>query len=73
MTYEADIHVYFICHHHHQWHHGPINNPWPLLGHIFPYKILKNFFLQGEDVSLTPNPQPRGPLFICGLVYLMML
>jgi hypothetical protein len=47
-------------HHHHQWHHSPINEPWPLLG-LFLRKCSTNLFLQGEVVSLTPNPQPGGP------------
>jgi len=29
--------------------------PWPLLG------FRNNYFLQGEVVSLTPNPLPGGP------------
>ena len=29
--------------------------PWPPLG------FRNNYFLQGEVVSLTPNPQPGGP------------
>jgi hypothetical protein len=37
------------------------NEPWPLLGFLFLKRFSTNFFLQGEVVSLTPNPQPEGP------------
>jgi hypothetical protein len=47
-------------HYHHQWHHSPINEPWPLL-EFFCRRFSTNLFLQSEVVSLTPNPQPGGP------------
>jgi hypothetical protein len=39
----------------------PKYEPWPLLGFFFLRRFSTNFFLQGEVVSLTPNPKPGGP------------
>jgi hypothetical protein len=35
---------------------APQHEPWRL-----PEGSQQNFFLQGKDLSLTPNPQPGGP------------
>jgi hypothetical protein len=52
---------------HDKYHHpssvAPQNYKWVLASsrYFFLGRFSKNFFLQGEVVSLTPNPQPGGP------------
>jgi hypothetical protein len=51
-------------HHHHQWHHRPINEPWPLIGfsttHFYPQLVFSN--LQHLAFSHL-YPQHQSTLF----------